>query len=113
MNDRQPVKQFFGDAEHEFHLPPDLVVELERKLGSGIGAIYRRFLNSEFGFSDLTEVLRLGLVGGGADPKDAAMLVTTYASRMTVMKLYMSALPVLDELMSGITSAPKKKGGRK
>ncbi len=101
MSERKPVSQFFGDAEYTFHLLPDLVIELERKLGSGIGAIYRRFATSDFGFADLTEVLRLGLIGGGTLPQDAANLVTTYAARMSVMELHFAAMPVLDALMSG------------
>lgn len=100
MSERKPVRQFFGDAEYDFHLPPDLVIELERKTGFGIGAIFRRFLASDFGFSDLTEVLRLGLIGGGMDAKEAATLVSTYAERMGVLDLYYSALPVLDALMT-------------
>ncbi|KAA3500821.1 gene transfer agent family protein [Rhizobium rhizogenes] len=112
MTERTPVKQFFGDAEYEFHLPPDLVLELERKTGSGVGLIFRRFLTSEFGFSDLTEVLRLGLVGAGMKPADAAVLVTTYAARMAVTDLYLVALPIMDALMTGNTVQPVAKTRR-
>ncbi|NLS04603.1 gene transfer agent family protein [Rhizobium sp. P32RR-XVIII] len=103
MTDRQPVKQFFGDAEYEFHLPPELVIELERKVGAGIGSIYRRFLSSDFGLNDLLEVLRLGLIGASMEPKEASTLVKTYAGRLSVASLFMAAMPVLDALM---TDAP-------
>lgn len=113
MIERAPVKQFFGDAEYEFHLSPELVMELERKTGSGIGAIYRRFLTSEFGFSDLTEIIRLGLIGADTKPADAAALVTTYAARMGVADLYLVALPIMDALMTGTAVQPVAKTRRK
>ncbi|KQS64526.1 hypothetical protein ASG39_11260 [Rhizobium sp. Leaf371] len=92
-------KQFFGDAEHAFRLDPGMTLELERIVGSGIGAISRRFFAGDFSFSELTETLRLGLVGGGMDPKEAAALVITYADRMAVTDLYAKALPVIEKLM--------------
>lgn len=90
------VKQFFGDAEHVFKLDPGMIVELERKAGSGIGAIVKRFLATEFTHADLTETLRLGLVGGGMDPQDAAALVDLYAERLSITHLYETALPVIE-----------------
>lgn len=90
------VKQFFGDAEHVFKLDPAMIVELERKASAGIGLIARRFLAAEFTHTDLTETLRLGLVGGGMDPQDAAALVDLYAERLSITRLYECALPVIE-----------------
>lgn len=101
MTDRKAVRQFFGDAEHDFHLTPALVMELERRAGSGIGALYKRFLASDFGFAELTEIIRLGLIGGGMDPKDASQLVSLYSQTMTVVSLFLTAMPVMDALMTG------------
>lgn len=117
MSDRQPVELFFGDDTYPFHLTPDLVLELERKVGTGIGAIYRRFIRQEFGFGDLTETLRLGLIGGGMGPADAATLVNAYAPRLTVTELFLSALPVLDALITGpvqpVAKSPRTKSPAK
>lgn len=113
MIERQPVMQFFGDQEHRFHLSPDMVMELERRTGSGIGAIYRRFIAADFGFADLVEVIRLGLIGGGMEPKEAASLVTTYAERVAVAGLYAIALPVIDALMSGAVQPVAKSPRRR
>lgn len=102
-----PHRQFFGDAERDFRLTPELVVELERKTGNGIGGMSRRFFAGDFSFIELTEVIRLGLIGGGTDPQEAAALVTAYSSRMSVTDLYTVALPVIDALMFGTVTAPK------
>ncbi|CDZ51358.1 gene transfer agent family protein [Neorhizobium galegae] len=92
-------RQFFGDSEKAFTLTPDLVLELERKTGAGIGGLSRRFFAGDFRFNELTEVIRLGLIGGGTDPEEADALVTAYLPRMAVTELYAVALPVLEALM--------------
>ena len=33
---------FFGDGEKQFLLTPEMIVELERKTGAGIGGLCRR-----------------------------------------------------------------------
>lgn len=104
MSEAPTHRAFFGDGEKTFALPVDLIIELERKAGCGIGALARRFFNAEFHFSDLTEVARLGLVGGGTDPEDAAALVNLYAPRMSVTALYELTAPLIELVMFG---APK------
>lgn len=96
-----PHRQFFGDAERDLRLSPDLVLELERKTGSGIGGLSRRFFAGDFSFTELTEVIRLGLIGGGTEPEEAAALVKTYGERMPITGLYAVALPVIEALMFG------------
>jgi hypothetical protein len=113
MTERQPVHQFFGDAVHAFHLTGDLIVELERRVGCGVGNIFRRFLGVDFGYAELTEVLRLGLIGGGMDAKDAATLVNLYANRLSILELYNIALPVLEALMNGASVQPVAKRRKK
>ena len=97
----EPYRQFLGDAEYDFILTPELVIELERKVGAGIGLISHRFYNAGFSLSELMEIIRLALIGGGLDPKDASALVSAYAARQSVRQLYATALPVLDLLMLG------------
>lgn len=97
----QSFTQFFGDGVHDFRLDPGMILELERVTGSGIGAMARRFFAADFSFTELTETIRLGLVGGGLDPKDASALVTTYANRLTITELYAVALPIIEKLMFG------------
>ncbi len=71
---------FFGDGVKTFAFPTrDLIEELERKTGHGVGALFRRFSTRDFAFLDILQVLRLGLIGGGAAPADADQLVALYA----------------------------------
>ncbi|TCP90934.1 tail tube GTA-gp10-like protein [Rhizobium sp. PP-CC-2G-626] len=93
--------QFFGDKEHAFLLDPGMILELERLTRSGIGAISRRFFAGDFSYPELTETIRLALIGGGMDPEDAATLVSVYAERLSVTDLYGKALPIIENLMFG------------
>lgn len=86
---------FFGDGERTFALPPELILELERKIGVGIGAIFKRVLDRTFGIRDVTETIRLGLVGGGTAPAEAAALVAAYVEKRPLAETYPLALAVL------------------
>lgn len=97
----EPLRQFFGDVEHAFRLDPAMILELERVVGAGIGGLSRRFFAGDFRFAELTEVLRLALIGGGIDPQEAKALVDAYAGRMSVTALYAVALPVIETVMFG------------
>lgn len=92
---------FFGDAERSFRLPPELVGELERLTGTGIGGFTRRFFQGDFRLADLHAVIRLGLIGGGEAPKEADALVSAYAVPRPVMEIFPLALGTLEILMFG------------
>ncbi|MEO9340478.1 gene transfer agent family protein [Mesorhizobium sp. SB112] len=101
---------FFGDSERRFALPPELILELERKTGNGIGGLSRRFFSGDFRHQELLETIRLGLIGGGTEPEEAASLTAAYAAPLPVMELYALALPVMETVMFGKAA---KKAGRK
>ncbi|MDE4143176.1 MAG: gene transfer agent family protein [Pseudophaeobacter sp. bin_em_oilr2.035] len=92
---------FFGDGEHTFALTDDMIIELERLADLGIGALYLRAANMQFKLTDLVEVIRLGLIGGGTTPERAAQLVDTYARNTPIDALYPLALDVLDARWGG------------
>lgn len=96
-------RQFFGDAECNFALSPELILELERKTGAGIGALYRRFRTTDFHYIDIPEIIRLGLIGGGEDPKRAQELVATYIGTRPLLKSAELAFAILDALWIGKT----------
>ena len=94
---------FFGDAQREFRITPELIIELERKTGAGIGSLCNRLFAREFKHADITEVIRLGLIGGGTAPAEAANLVNVYAVNRPVMETYPLAVDILETLMFGKT----------
>lgn len=93
--------QFFGDAERSFALTPELIVELERKTGAGIGGLCQRLFASDFKHADLLEVVRLALIGGGEKPEDAAALVAAYATTRPLAETFPLAVAILETLWFG------------
>lgn len=93
--------QFFGDAERTFALTPELIVELERITGSGIGGLCQRLFRSDFRHADVTETIRLALIGGGEKPEDAAALVAAYATTRPLAETFPLAVAILETLWFG------------
>ncbi|KUF12411.1 gene transfer agent family protein [Pseudoponticoccus marisrubri] len=97
---------FFGDGEKTFALTDDMIGELERVTETGIGALYLRVVRAGFALADLTQIIRLGLIGGGTAPETAHNLCTTYATNRPLEELYPLALNILDARWSGTTKEP-------
>jgi hypothetical protein len=92
---------FFGDGEHAFALPADLIIELERKTGAGIGTLCKRVFAGQFALGDLIETIRLGLIGGGTTPADAAALVNIYAKGRPLAENFPLAVAILERAYFG------------
>ena len=93
-------KAFFGDSEHAFRLTPSLLAELESKRGP-IGLVSYRVWNNQFAHADITEVLRLGLIGGGIPAKRAAELIAAYAADRPISETQPLAAKILERLFCG------------
>jgi hypothetical protein len=92
---------FFGDATYIFALTDPMIEELQRKTGVGIGVLYLRVVNSQFHVADLTEVIRLGLIGGGTSPTTAQRLIDAYAVNRPFDETFPLALDILDARWNG------------
>ncbi|MCB1334943.1 MAG: gene transfer agent family protein [Roseivivax sp.] len=95
------ITRFFGDAEYTFALTDPMIAELERIAGLGIGALYLRLVRNEWHLAHLTEIIRLGLIGGGMAPDRAMHLVKTYATDRPLDQVFPLALDVLDARWTG------------
>jgi hypothetical protein len=82
-----------------------MLIEIERLTGQGIGAIYQRAVAMAFSASDLVEIIRLGLIGGGMAPQQAMQITDTYARNRPLAETYPLALDILDARWNG-TPAP-------
>ena len=98
-------RAFFGDGEHDFLLTPEMIVELERKTGSGIGGLCRRLFAGDFKHGDLIEVVRLGLIGAGTSPLNADALVSAYAINRPLSEIFPLSVAILNRLWFGDAKA--------
>ena len=65
------VDEFFGDAVHRFDLHAgsfDRLTELQEKTGDGPFVTFKRLRDGEWRVVDVSETIRIGLIGGGASP---------------------------------------------
>ncbi|MER9203029.1 gene transfer agent family protein [Mesorhizobium sp. M0933] len=100
---------FFGDGERSFALTPDLIIELERKTGAGIGSLCLRFPEGNFRHAELVEIIRLALIGGGTTPNEAAALAESYAAKRPLSESFPIAVAVLQAVWNG-APAPTTEG---
>ncbi|GLK76712.1 hypothetical protein GCM10008171_19660 [Methylopila jiangsuensis] len=100
-NEAITTTRFFGDGDHAFALPPERVAELERKAGAGVGAISRRMFAGDFTALELRETVRIGLIGGGSTPEDAAVLVSLYVDGRPLSEVHPLATAILEALWWG------------
>lgn len=94
-------RAFFGDAEYDFRLTQPTLKELERSTGLGIGVICHRIFNHQFAHADLTEIIRLALIGGGTAPKRAAELIAAYAADRPLAEIYPLAVSIAEATWFG------------
>ena len=92
---------FFGDAQHRFTLTDDMIAELERITGMGIGAVFNQFVAGQFRIQHLAETIRLGLIGGGMAPETAKALCDAYARNRPLAELLPLSLSILEARWNG------------
>ncbi|KFL30653.1 hypothetical protein JP75_14365 [Devosia riboflavina] len=90
---------FFGDRERDFSLTPHLIPELEKLTGKEIAAIIEG--TRRMGYAEMVHAVRLGLIGAGAHPQEAAELVQTYVEAHPLGELHLLALNILTDLWTG------------
>lgn len=70
----------FGDEERRFRLGMAQLLTLEEKCDSAFAELHDRLMEGRWSVTDVTETLRLGLVGADVDPREAKALVERYAT---------------------------------
>lgn len=107
----------FGDGTFTFRLGLDEIEELERKRDLGIFEIARRLAPEArtCRLTDISEVLRVGLIGGGMKPVDALVQVRKYVDERPLDEnrdtAYAIVLAGLMRLHSSETEQPPGEAG--
>ncbi|MET4242727.1 gene transfer agent family protein [Bradyrhizobium sp. RT10b] len=91
---------FFGDGEHTFKLTKPMVEELEKKCGP-IGALCNRVFARNFAQADISETIRLALIGADTAPKRAAELIAAYVDGRQLVEMYELAAKILEKTLFG------------
>lgn len=89
------VELKFADGAYLFRLAIGQLRELQEKTGAGPLALLRRLHDGTWLVDDCRETIRLGLIGGGLDPRKALGLVERYVDERPVMEASILAQAVL------------------
>jgi hypothetical protein len=103
------VELSLGGGKRSFALGEPQIKELERLTGTGIASICRRVFHGEFFLADLTETIRLGMIGAGTDPKEATATMAAYVAGRPVSEFLPVALGILESVWFGPKPAKTRK----
>lgn len=98
------ITDFFGDGEHTFDIVDPkwaLLKELQEKVGSVL-PFFHRLRAGNFFVDDLRELIRLGLIGGGTSPMDAARLVGAYFDLHPITSTLPIAIAITGAALYGV-----------
>jgi hypothetical protein len=89
-------RAFFGDRVRAFHLTAPMIAELERVTGAGFGGLCSRLFRGDFKFAEVSETIRLALIGAGEKPERAAELVAVYVADRPLSETLPIAIGILE-----------------
>lgn len=107
-------------GEHDFALPIGQLRALQDRCDAGPAHVLGRLASGQWRVDDVTETIRLALMGGGMDRKEASRLVTlhveekplaqsvTLASAVLMSALYEPEDDSLGETTAGAAASPSR-----
>lgn len=102
----QPLSLVWAGGEHDFRLTLGSLRALQDACNAGPFEIRNRLLTQTARVNDVTETLRLGLMGGGMEKDAAQKLVIGTAEASGLLDLVFPALSVLTHALVGPSDDP-------
>lgn len=96
----------WADGKYTFRLTVKGAIELEDKCNAPIAVIAQRIQTGGYRVEDVRQTIRLGLIGGGTSPIDAAKLVERYVDNRPLAEGMVMARLVLGGMMYGFEAHP-------
>lgn len=100
----------WGDGDYAFRLAWGQLSELQEKCDAGPFVILERLTEGRWKVQDISNVIRLGLIGGGMKPVEALKLVRSYVEDRPPMENLMFAQAIL---AAGVMGAPDEDAVKK
>ena len=109
------IEADIGDGEHRrLFLGRDEIRLIEQETGLGVWSLYLAFSNGQVTHQQVERVVRLALIGGGLDPKEALALSQYYCAPPRPLKAaYILAHSVVESCWNGTDEGEAKKSGKK
>ena len=105
------VTMAWADGDYAFRLAWGQLIELQEKCDAGPFVILGRLLEGAWKVEDISNVIRLGLIGGGMEPIKALKLVRNYVEDRPPTENLLFAQAILSAAIMGAPDedATKKK----
>lgn len=98
----------FADGDKTFRLAWGELVKLQEAADAGPFVVYRRLMSGQWKMGDISNTIRLGLIGGGMTPEKALSFIRDYVESRPPMESLALAQGVLGIALQG---APDEKPG--
>lgn len=98
----------WADGTHSFRLAWGQLAELQEKCDAGPYVVLQRLHSGAWRIEDISNIIRLGLIGGGMEPAPALNLARRYVEARPPME---SLIPAQVILSAALTGAPEEKVG--
>lgn len=98
----------WADGTHSFRLAWGQLAELQEKCDAGPYVVLQRLHSGEWRIEDVSNIIRLGLIGGGMEPAQALKLVRRYVEARPPME---NLIPAQIILSAALTGAPDEDVG--
>ena len=105
------VTFFWADDEHSFALKWGQLIELQEKCDAGPYVILERLAANAWRMEDISEIIRLGLIGGGMPPVPALKLVKRYVKDRPPVESVQPAQVILAAALVGAPEEVVEKSG--
>lgn len=109
MSANGTISIIWAGGEHQFCLAKvGLILDLESKCEAGIAVVFTRLGSGTWKLNDVREPIRLGLIGGGMEPKDAMELVRNHVDLNDngLTPSVLIAYAVIEAVMVGVRDDP-------
>jgi hypothetical protein len=101
----------WADGTHEFRLAWGQLIELQEACDAGPYYILQRLFDGSWRVEYISQVMRLGLIGGGMPPPKALALVRRYVEERPPMENVLWAQAVLSAALMGARDEELEKRG--
>jgi len=106
MSDYARFIETWADGQHVFNLDNERAREFEEKNNRSLYATMANMTHGSWRIEDVREVIRLALIGGGAPPSAALMLVSNYVEKRPLAENTTLAVRILEAAFFGQEKAP-------